>query len=128
MHFTLASIIAGIGPGLLAVGILVVNNLRDIEGDAKAGKRTLAVRFGTIFTRCEYTFCVFVGCTAAPLIGVLFYNGKPASLAGVCSVFSALPALRLVWAENGARLNPALGQTAKVLLFYSAMFSLGSLL
>ena len=40
---------AGLGPGLLATSLLVVNNLRDLPTDRKAGKMTLAVRFGPTF-------------------------------------------------------------------------------
>jgi len=48
-----APLVAGVAPGLLSVAILVVNNLRDIEGDARSGKRTLAVRLGPTFARWE---------------------------------------------------------------------------
>ena len=42
---------AAVPVGLLAVALLVVNNLRDIPGDAAGGKRTLAVRIGAPATR-----------------------------------------------------------------------------
>ena len=48
----------GLGPGLLATAILVVNNLRDRATDQQAGKRTLAVRFGDRFARAEYSACL----------------------------------------------------------------------
>ena len=48
-HLTMPVLVAGLGPGWLAVALLVVNNLRDIEEDRAAGKRTLAVRFGATF-------------------------------------------------------------------------------
>jgi 1,4-dihydroxy-2-naphthoate octaprenyltransferase len=47
-------VLAAVPPGLLITAILVVNNLRDIETDAKAGKRTLAVMLGRDGTRAEY--------------------------------------------------------------------------
>lgn len=53
-----AVLLAGVAPGLISAAILVVNNLRDIETDRKANKRSLAVRFGVEsstgeqFSRC----------------------------------------------------------------------------
>src|SRR4030095_5550962 len=49
---------AAVPVGLLAVAILVANNLRDIPTDAVAGKRTLAVRLGERRTRRFYRLCV----------------------------------------------------------------------
>ena len=49
---------AGSAMGLLAVAILVANNLRDIPTDAAAGKRTLAVRVGDARTRLLYRGCI----------------------------------------------------------------------
>ncbi len=56
-----AAIWAGVGTGALACAILVANNLRDIEGDARVGKRTLAVRLGDARTRWLFVFCAFGG-------------------------------------------------------------------
>ena len=56
-----STIIAGLGPGLIATGLLVVNNLRDIDEDRVANKRTLAVRFGARFSRYQYTICIVAG-------------------------------------------------------------------
>ena len=47
-----------ISVGLLSTAILVVNNIRDLETDRRAGKRTLAVRLGRERTRTLYEACV----------------------------------------------------------------------
>ena len=56
--------------GLLAVALLVVNNLRDIPGDTERGKRTLAVRLGDAGTRRLYVGCRWRVRRAA-VVGVL---------------------------------------------------------
>jgi 1,4-dihydroxy-2-naphthoate octaprenyltransferase len=53
-----AVIVAGLAPGFLSMAILAVNNLRDIDTDRRAGKLTLAVRFGRSFAMSEYLFCI----------------------------------------------------------------------
>lgn len=59
--------LASIPVGALITAILVVNNYRDIEQDEKAGKKTLAVKFGKGFTEAEYillicmAFCIPIG-------------------------------------------------------------------
>ena len=133
LDVTKQAIVAGLAPGFLAVGILIANNLRDIEGDSKVGKRTLAVRFGILFSRIEYTVCIIAGCIVVPLwllVAVPDRDGfvacfHDARFATVFVIFSAYPPLRRIWTREGTELNPALGQTAKVLLFYSVMFSIG---
>ena len=57
---TSEALVASLPVALLATAILVVNNLRDIETDRVAGKRTLAVRIGPAATRAQYALCVVV--------------------------------------------------------------------
>lgn len=119
-------ILAGVGPGLLAVAILVVNNLRDMVGDERAGKRTLAVRFGATFSRVQYLACVIGGCGWSGLLVAEGYVRTGAAMSSF-ALISAFPAIRRVLREDGAALNPALGMTAKVLVMYSLLFAAGCL-
>ena len=128
LHVTFASVVAGLAPGFLAVAILVVNNLRDVDGDARAGKRTLAVRFGRTFARGEYLFCLLAAaCVPAALFA---QTGRhPWSLMAMLIVPSGLPAIRGVFgASTGAGLNAMLAYTARLLLLYSVLFSIGWIL
>jgi 1,4-dihydroxy-2-naphthoate octaprenyltransferase len=119
------TVVAGLAPGLLSVAILVVNNLRDVEGDAVAGKKTLAVRFGRGFARAEYLACLLGAC-AVPALLFLWDGRHPYSLAAVLVLPAALPTIRRVFSSTEGRvLNPALAGTAKLLLLYSVLFSAG---
>ncbi|MCU0288628.1 MAG: 1,4-dihydroxy-2-naphthoate polyprenyltransferase [Acidobacteria bacterium] len=120
-------ILAGFAPGLLSVAILTVNNLRDIEGDRKAGKKTLAVRFGRNFAIQEYFYSLIAACLI-PIIIYLKTGRYLASLAILTLFFSAKP-LKVVFSKtDGPSLNNALGDTGKLLLIYGILFSIGWLL
>jgi 1,4-dihydroxy-2-naphthoate octaprenyltransferase len=68
--------------GLLSVALLMVNNLRDIDGDAVVGKRTLAVLLGERATRWA-----FVGLLAAAFVVVAAVGAmRPWALVGLLSV------------------------------------------
>ncbi|MCB0255581.1 MAG: 1,4-dihydroxy-2-naphthoate polyprenyltransferase, partial [Anaerolineae bacterium] len=68
--------IAAIAPGTLITAILVVNNLRDIDTDARANKRTLAVRLGRAGARGEYTLLLLLAyLTPAAMLAVSALGG-----------------------------------------------------
>jgi len=119
-------LIAGLAPGFLSVAILTVNNLRDMRGDEKAGKRTLAVRFGQTFARREYVFCMLAGIGTSV---VLFYMDRaehPYVLLAVLTLPIGRTAIINVCTSNAPSvLNAMLGRTAKLLLLYSILFSIG---
>lgn len=114
---------AAVPVGLLTVGLLVVNNLRDIAGDGVAGKRTLAVRIGAPSTRRLYAGClagayVFAAVTAA-------VGGRPAALLPILSVPLAVrPARRVLGGEEGRALIEVLGATGQLVLVFGALFAL----
>jgi 1,4-dihydroxy-2-naphthoate octaprenyltransferase len=111
-------LIAGCAPGLLAVAMLTVNNLRDRATDAKVGKKTLAVRFGPRFARWEFTLALLGGCLLPLALG----HWLPALVA-----VAAIPVLRTVWTTEGGALNKTLGTTGKLMLAHSALFALSLL-
>jgi 1,4-dihydroxy-2-naphthoate octaprenyltransferase len=123
-----AVLMAGLAPGLLSVAILTVNNLRDMEGDQRAGKKTLAVRFGRSFVLSEYLFCV-LGASVMPVFIYIFIQDHLAILTSVLTALAAIPAIKTVLTKmDGPSLNLALASTGKLLLVYSVLFSLGWLL
>lgn len=123
-----SAVVAGLGPGLLSVAILTINNLRDLEGDAKAGKRTLPVRFGATFARWEYTVCI-IAAGLVPILLVGRYGAPPNSAVAAMIILAGVPAIRSVWGRaEAATLNRLLAFTALLLLAYSMMFSIGWIL
>ncbi len=121
-------VVAGLGPGLLITAILTVNNLRDIEDDRKAGKRTLAVCFGKTFTRWEYTLLVVLG-ASIPVLLYLNTGQRISSLLTLLVIPLAWPAFKTLRARtDGPALNPALAYTARLPLIYSTLFTVGWLL
>lgn len=121
-------LVAGLGPGLLITAILTVNNLRDIEDDRKAGKRTLAVCCGKTFTRWEYAILVVLG-ASIPVLLYLNTGQRISSLLTLLIIPLAWPAFKTLRARtDGPALNPTLAYTARLPLIYSALFTVGWLI
>ncbi len=128
LNLPLRAIIAGFAPGMLAVAILVVNNLRDIESDTRAGKRTLAVRFGSRFARIEYLGCLLVS-MLVPVGMVVSGNAHPGTLLCLLAILAARKPLITVLGQSSAKsLNLALAQTARLLIVFSVLFSIGCMM
>lgn len=110
--------------GLLITAILVVNNLRDILTDQKAGKNTLAVRIGERGAKIEFVL-LLAGAYAVPVI--LFIAGKVSifALLPLLSLPMALSLSRTVYRKEGRVLNKGLAGTAQLSLIYSLLFSAG---
>ena len=116
---------SGLAVGALATAILVTNNLRDLEGDALAGKRTLAVRFGPRFARLEYAALLLAAHLATlPLVLRL----GPWPLLSWLALPLAVTVLRSVWRGEGAALNASLAATARLLLVFGVLLSVGIVL
>ena len=120
-----AVIVAGLAPGFLSMAILAVNNMRDIDTDRRAGKLTLAVRFGRSFAMSEYLFCIMAA-TLIPFAVVLVTNDHQGIALACLTGFAAIPCVKAAFTHlDGAGLNRVLGLTGRLLLIYSVLFSLG---
>lgn len=116
-----------IPPGLIITAILVVNNLRDIDNDCKAGKNTLAVLMGEKGTKNQYLICMFIAYLV--LIPVAWAGLIPwSSLLAWLSLPLALQAAKVVLTQKGRPLNAALAKTGQTALIFSLLFWLGLLL
>jgi 1,4-dihydroxy-2-naphthoate octaprenyltransferase len=116
--------LASIPVGALATAILAVNNVRDFEGDARAGKRTLVVRLGRQSGVKEYVWLLAIAYSIPVVMWLL----------GWTRAWVLLPLLTIPWAvrlarsvarDRGSVLNKTLAGTAKLLSAYAVLFAMG---
>ena len=123
-----AVLFAALGPGLLSAAILLVNNVRDVDEDRRANKKTLVVRLGRKTGVALYALCAGV----AALIPVVLYlatGEHPWAIAALIVLPLAVPVVRtLASSKDPLALNPMLGATSRLLLVYGLLFSIGWLL
>jgi 1,4-dihydroxy-2-naphthoate octaprenyltransferase len=128
LRFEPGLLLAGAGVGALSTAILVVNNLRDIETDARAGKRTLAVRLGAGGSRIEYAGLLATA-AAVPVAGVAGLGWSPWTMAALAGVAAGVPALREVLrTRDPDRLDGALTGTGRALALYGLLLGAGAAL
>jgi 1,4-dihydroxy-2-naphthoate polyprenyltransferase len=117
--------------GCLATAVLVVNNVRDLETDRRAGKNTLAVRLGRERTRRLYIGLLGVAYLALP-VTLCVADDDPVrwlGLLGILSLPLAVPPVRAVMTRtDGPSLNGALAGTGMLLAAFSALVSAGLLI
>ena len=114
--------------GLLSAAILVVNNVRDIDTDRRAGKRTLAVRMGRERTRDLYVLMLAASYVLLP-IALWAGDGSAWGLLGLLSIPLAVKPARAVRERtDGPALNAALAGTGALLGVFALLVSIGLLL
>ena len=104
--------------------ILTINNLRDIDNDRAAGKKTLPVRFGATFARYEYLLTIIIA-SLVPVILYLLTKEKASAVACLVVIPLAIPAFKTAFNSEGRILNDVLATTGKLLLIYAVIFSIG---
>ncbi|MBW1799677.1 MAG: 1,4-dihydroxy-2-naphthoate polyprenyltransferase [Deltaproteobacteria bacterium] len=127
LRLTLPAVLSAIPVGLLITAILVVNNLRDIDSDRRAGKRTLAVILGKRGARIE-----FIGLVIAAYAFSLFFAITGLFprfvLLTLLSIPMAVSIIATIMNQEGPVLNLALAGTAKFTLAFSLLFAIGLML
>ena len=113
--------------GLLAAAILVVNNIRDMDTDKRAGKRTLAVRLGRERARTVYGLMLYVSYLVAPLPWLLGSLSPWVLLCWLTLPLAVRLARTVRTHADGPTLNEALAQTGMLQLAFCVLLSAGVL-
>ncbi|MEM1295839.1 MAG: 1,4-dihydroxy-2-naphthoate octaprenyltransferase, partial [Verrucomicrobiota bacterium] len=118
-------VVLGLQVGMLSTVLIAVNNLRDIEEDRVANKRTLAVRLGTKFARFEIAGLCFLPI----LLGAYWFPHE--KLATILPLLAGLLGIaivsKVVRTEPSPAYNQFLGMSALQLLAFGALFTFGIL-
>jgi 1,4-dihydroxy-2-naphthoate polyprenyltransferase len=121
------AILAGCGFGCLATAILVLNNLRDIETDAAAGKRTLATRIGRDRTLMVLVLFVFAAFAVPILMLALGFAGATVLLVLLAIPIAAGPVRKAFAGRSGPKLVAALKRMAAAEIAYALLLAVGLL-
>ena len=116
------SVLGGIAAGSFAAAVLMVNNIRDIETDKIASKKTLAVRMGAKWAKRLFIFMIWF-----PFV-ILFYFTLfyPASFLAFAALFLVAPATLIVLtAKTAKELILVLKLTSFAALTYALLLTLG---
>ena len=118
------SLYMGVIMGMLSTAILVVNNLRDADTDKLSGKNTLAVRFGKIFSKIQYSILILI-----PFLLPLYIWWNIENELSLLITIFILPIsfhlIKQIFSLNGRDLNLVLARTARFLFIFTILLSAG---
>lgn len=120
---TLLALAVSIPVGLLVTAILIVNNIRDIDTDAAAGKRTLAVHFGATTTRGLYVFCLGAAAAAPAGLRIAGLTGSWFWVPWIAVPMMVVLAYRALRERDAVGLNQLLRRTAQLHLAFCILLS-----
>lgn len=115
---------AAVSMGLLAVAVLVANNLRDIPTDTAVGKRTLAVRIGDQATRAMYR-TVIIAALVLPLLGWLAGQMPAGALLALAAIPLVAGPMKTVGYARGPELVRVLIGTVLMLVQFGVFLAIG---
>jgi 1,4-dihydroxy-2-naphthoate octaprenyltransferase len=122
---TASALAASLPVGFTVTAILVVNNVRDIDTDRAAGKRTLAVVLGRTRARVFFIAIVAAAYVAAAALWLLGDFPWWTLLAWLSAPMALAPAEAVLSRVDGPSLNHALRATARLHLVFALLLSLG---
>jgi len=116
------AVVASVGVGLNAVALLMVNNIRDLDGDALAGKRTLVVRLGSLRSRRLFAAVVL---TPLVCVAVVSFALPWVLMATVVAAPALLAAITVLVGARGIALKPVFLGLGWIGMAYAALVALG---
>lgn len=126
LQYTSSAVLAGFAAGALATVLLVINNLRDVDGDRVSNKRTMAVRFGEGFARFEIVFFALAPFAAVALMSWM------RSQYGFLVTLLALPLALMLIARSlrskGVALNRCLALAGALQWAFGLLFVIGAII
>lgn len=125
-QFSAAALIAGAALGLPAAAVLLVNNLRDIDTDRLAGRRTLAARLGEAHSRRLHAALMLTPFLSLPLLASHLQAPWPGL--ALLALPAGLRVSRRMQLATGPALNAVLADTARAQLQFGGLLSAGCLL
>jgi 1,4-dihydroxy-2-naphthoate polyprenyltransferase len=126
LRLTRGSLLAGFAAGSLATALLVINNLRDIDGDRRSNKRTLVVRFGERFAHVEVAFFAI-----APFVAVVlaaWMGNRRWWLTPLVALPLAVAVIIETRRARGRELNRCLALAGALQWCFGVVFVVGSIL
>jgi 1,4-dihydroxy-2-naphthoate polyprenyltransferase len=116
------SILVSCIPGFLSTALLTMNNIRDVEEDKEAGKKTIAVRFGVHTAKIVYFLCIAFT-AAIPSSLVLLTKDHLWTPAANLALLPAIKTIKVLMKFDDPRiLNDHFVSTAKMQMLYSLIF------
>lgn len=119
-HVSTTAVLASISTGLIAVALLMANNVRDIPTDREVGKRTLAVRLGDRNARLSYVLMLLL---SVALMLVLAPQQPWLWLMALLVPFMLTPSWIMLKGKKAKNLIPVLQQTGLINLGFSVLFA-----
>jgi len=121
-RFYIESLLIGLSPGFLSTSLLAINNLRDINTDRKANKKTLPVRFGEKFGKFEYCFMI-IAAHIIPIFLYLYFEYRIEILYCLATLIPAVPLMKkVIKIKHSHEYNEIFPKTSLIIILFTLFF------